>query len=54
MKGRRIAPSRTGTLDSTKVGKGKHIFQIRATDPAGNVDGSPATFDWKVKKKKKR
>jgi hypothetical protein len=37
-----------------KVGKGKHSFQVRATDAAGNLDGSPATFAWKVKKKKKK
>jgi len=37
-----------------EVGKGKHVFQVRATDAAGNVDGSPAIDDWKVKKKRKR
>lgn len=37
-----------------KVGKGKHSFQVRARDAAGNVDGSPATDSWKVKKKKKK
>ena len=36
------------------LGKGKHVFQVRATDAAGNVDASPASDDWKVKKKKKR
>ena len=35
-----------------KVGKGKHTFQVRAKDAAGNTDPTPATFDWKVKKKK--
>ena len=39
---------------TVKVKKGKHTFSVRATDQAGNVDGSPATFDWKVKKKKKK
>jgi hypothetical protein len=34
--------------------KGKNSFAVRAKDAAGNVDGSPATFDWKVKKKKKK
>jgi hypothetical protein len=38
---------------TVKVKKGKHTFQARAVDQAGNV-GSPATFDWKVKKKKKK
>jgi hypothetical protein len=37
-----------------RVGKGKHQFQVRATDAAGNVDPSPATDDWKVKKKRKK
>ena len=36
-----------------KVKKGKHTFEVRAKDAAGNVDGSPATDSWKVKKKKK-
>jgi hypothetical protein len=38
--------------DTLKVKKGKHHFEVRATDAAGNVDGSPASDDWKVKKKK--
>ena len=37
-----------------KVKKGKHTFAVRATDQAGNVDATPATFAWKVKKKKRR
>jgi hypothetical protein len=36
------------------VKKGLHSFAVRATDAVGNVDGSPATDDWSVKKKKKR
>jgi hypothetical protein len=39
---------------TVKVKKGKHTFEVRATDAAGNVDGSPATDGWKVKKKKKK
>jgi len=35
-----------------KVKKGKHSFQVRAKDVAGNVDGSPATFGWKVKRRR--
>jgi hypothetical protein len=38
--------------DTVKVKKGKHSFAVHATDPAGNVDASPASDDWKVKKKK--
>ena len=40
--------------DTVKVKKGKHNFEVRAKDAAGNVDSSPASDDWKVKKKKKR
>ena len=36
-----------------KVKRGKHSFQVHATDPAGNVDGSPAADDWKVRKGRK-
>jgi large repetitive protein len=38
---------------TVKVKKGKHTFQVRALDQAGNV-GPPASDDWKIKKKKKR
>jgi hypothetical protein len=38
---------------TVKVKKGKHTFQVRAVDQAGNI-GSPATDDWKVKKKRKK
>jgi hypothetical protein len=37
-----------------KVKRGKHTFQVQATDQAGNADGTPATDDWKVKKKRRR
>lgn len=37
-----------------QVKKGKHTFAVRAIDAAGNVDSSPATQDWTVKKKKKK
>lgn len=43
----------TSPLD-VKVGKGKHTFQVRAIAPGGVVDPTPATADWKVKKKKKK
>jgi hypothetical protein len=38
---------------TVKVRKGKHHFEVQAVDGAGNV-GSPASDDWKVKKKKKK
>ena len=37
-----------------KVNKGKHTLSVRAVDAAGNADASPATDDWKVKRKKKK
>jgi alpha-tubulin suppressor-like RCC1 family protein len=33
---------------------GTHTFEVRATDPAGNVDRTPATFAFEVLKKKKK
>ena len=33
--------------------KGSHTLSVRAVDAAGNVDPTPATRTWKVKKKKK-
>ena len=36
---------------TVRVKKGRHTFQVRAIDQAGNV-GAPATYEWKVKKKK--
>jgi hypothetical protein len=40
--------------DKLKVKKGKHEFEVRAVDAAGNVDPTPAGDDWKVKKRKKK
>jgi len=37
-----------------KLGKGKHTFSVRAIDPAGNTDPTPAGSTFKVKLKKKR
>lgn len=36
-----------------KVKKGRHTFRVRATDPSGNADPTPASDSWKRKKKKK-
>jgi hypothetical protein len=37
-----------------KLKRGKHHFEVRAADMAGNVDATPKAFDWKIKKKRKR
>jgi hypothetical protein len=34
--------------------KGKHNFEVRAVDAAGNADASPASHSWKRKKKRRR
>lgn len=33
-------------VEHTEIGVGGHTFQVRATDPAGNVDPTPASYDW--------
>src|SRR5207244_1898663 len=33
---------------SPALGEGSHTFDARATDPAGNTDGSPASYTWTV------
>jgi hypothetical protein len=35
-----------------KVDEGNHTFKVRATDDAGNTDGTPAKFKWTVKETK--
>lgn len=37
-----------------RLKRGKHTFSVRASDAAGNVDASPATKAFKVKKKKRK
>jgi DNA-directed RNA polymerase specialized sigma24 family protein len=32
----------------TGLAKGKHTFRVRATDPAGNTDPTPAKREWQV------
>ena len=38
---------------AVKVKKGRHRFEVRAVDAAGNVDPTPASDTWKVKKKRR-
>jgi hypothetical protein len=37
-----------------RVKKGRHNFSVRAVDESGNVDASPASDRWKVKKKRRK
>jgi hypothetical protein len=46
---RRFAPC-VSPVKLKKVSRDKtHTFEVRATDPAGNVDATPAKFKWRVK-----
>ena len=49
----RCAPFSSCTSPITVKGKKGSILRRPARDAAGNVDATPATYSWKVKKKKK-
>ena len=36
-----------------KAKKGRNELAVRAKDASGNIDGSPATFAWRVKRKRR-
>jgi 6-phosphogluconolactonase (cycloisomerase 2 family) len=38
--------------ETFKVKRKKHTLEVRAVDPAGNVDPTPAQLKWKVKRKR--
>jgi uncharacterized repeat protein (TIGR03803 family) len=38
----------TGTKTYSGLLNGSHVFQVRATDPAGNTAASPRTYAWTV------
>ena len=40
--------------ETFRVKRKKHTLEVRAVDAAGNVDPTPATDSWKVKKKRKK
>jgi hypothetical protein len=35
----------------TALGLGRHSFSVRAVDALGNVDSTPARFDWRVRRR---
>jgi hypothetical protein len=38
----------TSPVNYTALSNGSHTFRVRAIDPAGNTDGSPAAFTWNI------
>ncbi|MGH2921545.1 MAG: Ig-like domain-containing protein, partial [Gaiellaceae bacterium] len=38
----------TSPQDYTSLGAGSHMFEVRATDPAGNADATAAGYAWTV------
>jgi uncharacterized repeat protein (TIGR01451 family) len=38
----------TSPQDFTGLATGSHTFQVRAIDPAGNTDSTPASYDWTI------
>ncbi len=38
----------TTPVSYSALGDGTHTFDVRATDPAGNLDTSPASYTWKI------
>jgi hypothetical protein len=44
----------SASFTTPKLTKGRHRFDVLSTDAVGNRDQSPATFLWKVTKRKRR
>ena len=38
--------------DLVRVRRGAHTLRVIATDTIGNADPTPASYSWKVKKKR--
>jgi hypothetical protein len=51
---RRRALASCTSPEDVKVRKGKHTFEVHATDAAGNTDPTPASQSWTVKKRRRR
>ena len=41
-------PGNSGVQEYTGLGAGRHLFSVYAGDAAGNLDPSPATYEWVV------
>jgi Trypsin len=52
--GRSVKAACTSPFKVKAKKKGRHTFQVTATDPSGNTDPTPAADSWKRKKKKKK
>lgn len=50
----RTADAPCSSPHSLKLMPGSHRFKVTATDAAGNADATPATWSWKIVKKKRR
>jgi hypothetical protein len=46
--------SKCSSPAKVRVKLGKHTFEVRATDAAGNTEAKPASFGWTVKPRKHR
>ena len=44
----------TSPRDYTGLAQGAHTFRVRATDPAGNTDATPATYSWTIDTARRR
>lgn len=50
--GSKAAPCDSGVFKPGKLPRGKHEFEVRASELDGSIDGTPAAYSWKIVKKK--
>ena len=50
--GSKAAPCDSGVFKPGKLSKGKHNFEVAATELDGSVDGTPAKYSWKIVRKR--